>query len=217
MREIEKYKDSDTLLDIVNLQKGPESIDCSYDDTWSSIFTLQEVEKAAEEGYDGIINPCFGDPALQAAKEAVNIPVVGAGESSVLFALLLGHKFGIITAGPPEPSAYLMDNLKRIEIDHKCVGVLSIGIPILDLGLDIKKEIILIIKLGEELIARGAEVIVLGCGSILNVAENVSRGLGIPIVIPITAALKMCEAMISMGLSQSKRGFHQPSIKRRIM
>jgi len=217
LREMEKYKDSDTSLDIINLQKGPEAIDCSYDSAWSPIFTLPEVEKAAKERYDGIIISCFADPALQAAKEAVEIPVVGLGEASEVFALLLGHKFCILTVGPLETDALLMDNLKMYELDHKCVGVSSIGIPVLDIKEGGKKEKNLLIELGRGFIEKGAEVIILGCGGILGVAEDVSRELGIPVVIPLNAALKMCEAMIAMGVSQSKKGFPRPAVKKRII
>ena len=217
LREMEKYKDSDTSLDIINLQKGPEAIDCSYDSAWSPIFTLPEVEKAAKDGYDGIIISCFADPALQAAKEAVEIPVVGLGEASEVFALLLGHKFCILTVGPLETDALLIDNLKMYELDHKCVGVSSIGIPVLDLKEEDKKEKSLLIELGRGFIEKGAEVIILGCGGILGVAEDVSRELGIPVIVPLDAALKMCEAMISMGVAQSKKGFPPPAVKKRII
>jgi len=217
LREMEKYKDSDTSLDIINLQKGPESIEDSYDEAWSAIFTLQEVEKAAKEGYDGIIISCYDDPALRAAKEAVEIPVVGVGEASAIFALLLGHKFGIVTAGPPESGACLMDNLKMYELDHKCVGVLSIGIPVLDLKEGGEKEKSSLIELGRGLIEKGADVIILGCGGILGVAEAASCELGIPVIIPLDVGLKMCEAMISMGVAQSKKGFYPPAVKKRIM
>ena len=217
LREMEKSKDSETSLDIINVEKGPESIEDSYDDAWSAIFTLQEVEKAAKEGYDGIIICCYGDPALRAAKEAVEIPVVGLGEASEVFALLLGHKFCILTVGPPECSACLMDNLKMYELDHKCVGVLSIGIPVLDLKEGGEKERSLLIELGRGFIEKGAEVIILGCGGILGVAEAVSRELDIPVIIPLDVALKMCEAMISMGVAQSKKGFYTPAVKNRIM
>ena len=218
LREMEKYKDSETSLDIINLKKGSESISNSYDVAWSAIFTLQEVEKAAKEGYDGIIIYCTADPALQAAKEAVEIPVVGLGEASAIFALLLGHKFGILTAGSSEKGTHIsMEILKMYELYHKCVGALGIGVPVLDLKEGDEKEISSFIELGRRLIEKGADVIILGCGGIFGVAEAVSCELGIPVIIPAAAALKMCEAMISMGVAQSKKGFYPPAVKKRIM
>lgn len=216
LQEMEKYKDFDTSLVIINLQKGPESIEDSFDDAWATLFTLQEVLKAEKEGYDGLIIYCYGDPALRAAKEAVKIPVVGLGEASATFALLLGHKFGIVTAGPPESGTYLMDNLRMYELEHKCVVVKSVGIPVLDLKEGDKDEKRKLIEIGREMIEQGADVLILGCGSMLGVAEAASRQLGVPIIIPAAVALKLCEAMISIGVAQSKKGFYPPVVKKRI-
>jgi len=215
IKEIEKYKDPDTSLDFVNISKGPETIESSYDSAWSAIFTLKEAEKAEQDGYDGLIIHCFGDPGLRAAKEAVAIPVVGIGEASVIFALLLSDKFGILTVGPTESSSYLRDNLKIYGLDHKCVDILSIGMPVLDLKEESEQEIKLLIDLGQKMIKKGADTLILGCGSLLGIEKDVSNKLGIPIILPTAAALKMCEAMILIGVSQSKRRFYPPTIKKR--
>lgn len=54
-RESEKYKDPETSLVIINVQKGTESIDSSFDAAWAAPFALQEALKAEKEGYDGLI------------------------------------------------------------------------------------------------------------------------------------------------------------------
>jgi len=41
----EAYKDPDTELDIVNIKKGPESIESIYDEAWAALPTLLEAEK----------------------------------------------------------------------------------------------------------------------------------------------------------------------------
>ena len=219
-REMEKYKDSETSLVFINVQKGPESIESSFDVAWAVLPTLQEVLKAEKEGYDGVIINCFSDPALRAAKEAVKIPVVGLGEASVTFALLLGHKFGIVAVGPPGGGAFLTerhwDNLRMYGLDHKCVGIKSMGIPVLDLKEGSQDEKRRLIEIGREMIEQGADVLILGCGALLGIAEAASRQLGVPIIIPLAAALKMCEAMISMGVAQSKKGFYSPAVKKRV-
>ena len=219
-REMEKYKDSNTSLTFINLQKGPETIESRFDAVWASLFTLQEVLKAEKEGYDGLIISCFSDPALRAAKEGVKIPVVGLGEASVTFSLLLGHKFGIVTIGPPEGGAFLTerhwDNLRMYGLDHKCVGIKSMGVPVIGLKEGDQEEIRRLIEIGREMIEKGADVLILGCGGLLGIAEEASRELGVPIIIPIAVALKMCESMISMGVAQSKIGFFPPAIKKRV-
>ena len=213
---MENVKDSKTVIDVTNLDRGAESIECSYDDAWAALPTLQAAKVAEEEGYDGVIIYCYGDPALRAAKEMLTIPVVGIGEASAIIACSIGYRFGVITAGPPGAGQYLLDNLKIYELDHKCVGVRSVGIPVLSLVGAEEEEEKRLVQIGKEMLRDGADVLVLGCGSMLGVAESASKKLGVPIVLPATAALKVCEAMISMKLSQSKKAFPIPEVKKRI-
>ncbi len=217
LREMSACKEPDTVLEVVSLEKGAISVEDSFDVAWSGPFVLQQVLKAEKDGVDGIIIYCFDDPGVRGAKEAAKIPVVGIGEASMHVASLIGHKFGIVTAGPPQKTgSVIWDNLRMYEMDHKCVGVRPVGVPVLRLKDDIEEEERNLTQFASEMISKGADVIVLGCGSMLGVAGPVSRKLQVPIVIPALAALKVCEALIGMGLAQSKRGFATPLDKERI-
>ena len=44
--DMRKYEDADMELAIVNIEKGPESIECTYDEAWGELLTVQEREKA---------------------------------------------------------------------------------------------------------------------------------------------------------------------------
>jgi len=214
--EMEACKNAATVIDIVNLEQGPVSIDDWFDATWAALPVVKETIQAEKEGYDGVIIYCFDDPGVRAAKEAVRIPVLGIGEASAHIASLISHKFGIVTAGlPSKTGSVIWDNLKMIELDHKCVGVKPVGIPVLKLVDERDQEEINLIALSRELIAKGAETIVLGCGSMLGVADQVSSKLNIPIVIPALAALALMEGLVAMRLSQSKIGFGSPTDKLR--
>ena len=215
LAELNKYKDDSTLIDVINIKRGSESIESAFDEVWSTLPTVQEVIKAEEEGYDGVIIYCFGDPGLKAAREGVSIPVVGIGEASVYIAALIGRKIGIVTAGPPEAGSIIFDNLKVYELDHRCVGVRSIGIPVLSLIDSEEKEIKGLLQIGAEMLGKGADVLVLGCGSMLGIAEKASQELGVPIVVPAAAAIKLCESLIIMGLAQSKKAYPIPTPKKR--
>lgn len=221
-REMERYKDVDTEIDIVNIKKGPESIECTYDEAWAELFTIQEAEKAEEDGHDGVIIYCFGDPGLTAIKEKLNIPIVGLGEASFHLASLLGSGFSIMAAGPfdllQNQRRRVVDKLKLYGFEHKCVSIRPLGIPVLDLEKEKGKE-------GERLFSEakkaieedGADTIVLGCGSILGVEGRIAKELKVPVVVPGIAALKICESLIQMGLVHSKRCFAIPPEKKRIL
>jgi len=222
-KEMNKYKDNDTSIDIINIEKGPESLECTYDEVWSELFTVQEAEKAEREGYDGVIIYCFGDPGLRAAKEKLDIPVVGINEPSIHIASILGDKFSIISPGPAVRGTYngvvlTKDKLKLYGFEHKCVSVRSIGIPVLDLEKDKSREAEKVFEEAKKAVDEdGADTIVLGCGSILGVEERILKELKVPVVVPGVAALKICEDLICMGIAQSKRYFGTPPEIKRIL
>lgn len=218
--EMEKYKDNDTQLDIVNIKKGPKSIECTYDEVWAELFTVLECEKAEKEGYEGVIIYCFGDPGLRASKEKVNIPVVGINEPAVHIASMLGNRFSIITVGPSTAviSGLLDDKVKIYGFESKCASIRSISIPVLDLEKEKGKQAERLFEEAKKAIEEdGADTIVLGCGSMLGVEERVQKELKVPVVVPGVAALKICEDLIEMGLAQSKRYFATPPEKERIL
>jgi allantoin racemase len=213
-----KYKDIDTEITVANITKGAVSVECRYDAAWSELFTVLEAEKAEAEGCDGIIIYCFGEPGLLSAKEKLNIPVVGISEASVHFASMLGKRFSIITVGPSsEVSAgYLKDNLERYDLAHKCASIRVAAIEVLDLTRDPKREKLVALAEAKKAVEEdGADTLVLGCGGMLGMEEKMRKELGVPVVVPGIAALKICEDLIEMGLAQSKRCFALPPEKDR--
>jgi len=132
----EKYKDPDTEIDIVNIEKGPESIESIYDEAWAALPTLLEAEKAEKEGYDAVIDYCFGDPALEAIKEALSIPVVGINEPSVHLASILGRKFSVIGVGGKESLGLIPDEIAHYGLTNRSASVRITDVRVLD----IKKE-----------------------------------------------------------------------------
>jgi len=208
---LEDYRDANTQIDVANIKEGPKTIECCYDEVWAATSFVREAQKTEQEGYDGVVDYCFDDPGLRAAKERLDIPVVGLSEASFHIASLLGTKFSIISAGPPDCTfTDIKDLLRLYGFSDKCASVRSVAIPILELqtGTDAQAK-----KLLEEakkaVEGDGADVIVLGCGSILVGTEEISA-LGVPVVVPGIAALKLCEDLIDMRLAQSKQCFRIP-------
>jgi allantoin racemase len=176
------------------------------------MFLVREAERAEQEGYHGVIDYCFDDPGLRAAKECLEIPIVGLCEASVHFATLLGTAFSIISAGPPECAfTDIKDLLRLYGFADECASVRSVAIPILELdkGRDLQAKRLLK-EVNKAIKEDGADTIVLGCGSMLVPIEEI-QALGAPVVVPGIAALKLCEDLIDMRLAQSKRCFSIPT------
>lgn len=215
----EAYKDPDTEITIVNLKKGPESIEQIYDETWAALPTLLEAEKAEKEGYDGVIIYCFGDPALESVKEALNIPAVGLNEASVHLASMLGKRFSVIGVGGKkiESSRRVYDKVAHYGLGAKLASVRRIDVRVLDIRKEFDKVVEALSDEGRHAIEKdGADVLVLGCGGLLNIAEKLQEKLGVPVVDPGLAALKIVEDLVKLKLKQSKRAYPKPYEKKRL-
>jgi len=217
---LDGHKNPDTSIDVVSIKQGPDSIDGIYDAVWAKLFTVLEAEKAETECYDGVIIYCSGDPGLRAAKEKLTIPVVGLNEPAIHVASILGRQFSIITTGPPTSvmSVQLADNVRMCGFESKCASIRSIGMAVLDLGENKEEEAQRAFQEAKQAIEQdGADVIVLGCGAMFGVEERITKELGVPVVVPGAAALKVCEDLIELKLTQSKRRFALPLKKQRTL
>lgn len=197
---------------VVDVPDGPASIESSYEELLAVPATLAGVQQAEHDGFDAVILGCFGDPGLDAARELTRIPVVGPGESSLLLAASLGHRFSVITVldsviPAQELQAY------RAGVRGKLASVRATDIPVLSLMRDIDASKRRVIEIGAAAVEDDrADVLVLGCMtmSFLDVAEDVSKALGVPVVNAGRTALKAAESLVSQGLAHSKRAFPTP-------
>ena len=212
----ETVKDPGTEVTVVNLERGPESIEQHYDVAWAEVFALQEIEKAEGEGYDAVISYCFDDPALLASKEKLRIPVVGLQEPSIHLASMLGRKYSVVGVGGELATGDSMDSARLYGLENSLASVRITDIPVLDIRKDREKLYSALLAEGRKAVEEdGADVIVLGCGGLLGLAEELQKELRVPVIDPGLAALKVAEDLVKLGLAQSKKAFPFPNPKSR--
>ena len=218
LQDLDSFKSPETSLEVVNLKKGIPSVETHFDEAWVIPFTLEEALKAEEEGCHGALIYCTADPALLACKEALRIPVVGIGEAAFFLAAYLGKRFAILSPGPSLPFDVgpEVDNIKVYGLEKQCVGLKPLEIPVLDLERDREAVLEKLIQAGKEMVKRGADVLVLGCGVLLGLEKRLSAVLQIPVIVPGRVALKLCESLIELGLAQSKRAFPLPGFNKEV-
>jgi allantoin racemase len=213
-RELAKIKRPETELTVVNPEKGPVSIESVYDETLAGPPTLELVRRANEEGYDAIIIACFSDPALDAAKEISDIPVIGIEEATMHVAAMLGHKFSITTAFANRvPTRELHVRLRGVQDAYASTLVLDMSVLEMDANPEKAKERIL--ALARDAVKNdGCEVVILGCAGLAGYAEDIERELGVIVLDPTSVALKVTEALCELGLRHSKVArYAKPPVK----
>ena len=208
-----------TNVRVMGITRGTASIESEYDEALAGPGILDAVRAAADDGADAIFITCFGDPAVHAAREIVDIPVVGGFEPAMLTAVSLGERIGIITV-LPNVVPMIRGLLRRSGLDSRCSAVRVVDLPVLDLD----SGDVLIGRLQQqasELVARGdADVIVLGCTGMIDVAATVQRRLAeagpfVPVVDPTGAAIQWLESLVRLRVRPSRTTYMPPPAKAR--
>lgn len=200
-------------------EHGPASIESAFDETIASAALLDIIQRGEEQGADAHIIACFGDPALDAARELATAPVVGIAEAAFKYATVISHQFAIVTTmrRTLPMSEHL---LEKYGCKHACCCVLASDIPVLDLE-KISDETYQILKndCKKSIQEYGAEAIIVGCAGMSALVNKLSKELRVPIIDGITAAIKLVESLHQLQLSTSKIGqydkpLHKPFIGR---
>ena len=189
---------------------GPESIESMWEEYLSVPGTMDLAVRLEREGFDALIPGCFGDPGLDGMREIVSIPVVGPGQAGMTVAAMLGHRFSIVTV--VENIIRPLENLALLHgYASKLASVRQVGIPVLELNNDPDYTYQRAIEVCRETIEKDrADVLVMGCGTLSFRSEELAAELGVPVVNPLRAALRMAELYVSSGISHSKRSYPTP-------
>ncbi len=192
---------------------GPVSIEGFYDEAFAVPGLLGEI--LAADAPDAVVLACFDDTGLDAARCATDVPVVGIGEAAYHFASMLANRFGVVTTLSRSVPA-LEHNLARYGLAARCAGVRASDVPVLDLeseGSDARERIAAEIE--QSLTMDRAEAIVLGCAGMTDLARAFEQQFQVPVIDGVASAVKMAEAMVSLGLRTSRRGgYASPGQKR---
>jgi allantoin racemase len=217
--EVEKFASKGTEIDVEAIEYGTASIESAYDEMLDTPGIIKVAEKAQSQGFDGVITDCMADPALDAMREKLDIPVVGPGRVSMLYAADLAHRFSIVTV-LENVVAILENRVMGLGLASKLASVRSVNIPVLELA-DVKKLTGALVAESIKAIEEdGAHAIVLGCTGMLGVSGDLSdalkrKGYEVPVIYPVAVAVKYLETLVSLGLTQSKKTYMPPPEKER--
>lgn len=207
--DYEHWKQSDTVIDVIHLKHGPEAIQSEYDEANTAAHVLKEVSKTDPDSCDAIIIYCFSDPGLCGAREITTIPVLGIGESSQLFAIGLADRCGIITT-LEQSVARIRRKLWTRGFSNRFPSIRPLKIPVLEY--DQKERVLLrAMQVARFMVEEdGIEALILGCGSLFDLKEQIQQKFNVPVVEPGTVTLKHAEVLVGLGLCHSKKSYMTP-------
>ena len=140
--------------------------------------------------------------------------MIGIGEAAFHLASLIAGKFSVVTTLSRSVPA-IEHNLVRYGLMSRCAKVRAADVAVLELEIPgsaargrISREI------DRAIHEDHAEAIVLGCAGMADLAAELSREHGLPVIDGVAAAVKLAESLHVLGLKTSKRlGYATPGAK----
>jgi allantoin racemase len=182
----------------------------------ASIASHAVLDALAEHGAgaDAVIISAFGDPGLGAARELVDVPVVGIAEAAFLMAWTLGRRYAIV-AMTKRLGTWFRECAIEHGLDGRLVNVRALDVPVTDIAS--AKE-----QLRDRLVAEclaavdedAAEVVILGGGPIAGLAREAAAQIPVPALDGVSCGVRLAEALVGLAPRPATRGsFARPAGK----
>ena len=170
---------------------------------------IKQVEK--NNSSDAFIVASFEDIGVETIRKIISKPIIGIGEASFYIANIIANKFSVITNISQTHEA-IKNNLIKYDMDHKCVSLKSIEVPILDMETMSKANIK---KLENEIertiLEDSPEAIILTSAGIFDLTKKLSDKFSLPFIEGVGAATTLIQNLAKLDLRIKK--FEKKSIR----
>ena len=193
----------------------------------TEIAAVEAAIRAQDAGCDAIFINSVADYGLRAIRSAVRIPVVGAGQASMLLACALGDRFSIVSVLPPSLRECHDAQLRAYGLTERCASMrfvtsaaemAQIAEPDSWYVRMRTRRADMIERIGRHVQAAvdedGADVVILGCTCMVPITKDVQAYTSAPIVDPLDAAYLQAEMLVRMGITHSPKRFRPADVPR---
>ncbi|WP_269938329.1 aspartate/glutamate racemase family protein [Arthrobacter sp. HY1533] len=188
---------------------GAESCEGNFESYLAAVAVMDAVQSYPEP-FDAVIQAGYGEHGREGLQELLDVPVVDITEAAASTAMFLGHKYSVVTT-LDRAVPLIEDRLKLAGLTDRCASVRASGMAVLELEEQPERAVEAIVREAELAVTVDkAEVIVLGCGGMAGLNEQVRERTGVPVVDGVAAAVTIAESLVRLGLSTSKVRTYAP-------
>lgn len=208
-----KVKNESTRLThrFARLKRAADTI-YAYPYYINSLDVVHRFAQASEDGFDGVMVACAGDPGVVQGRSVSKVPVVGPFAATMHLACEFGYKFGVVTVADRswlEATQMIVD---ANGMAGRCSGVRSIETSSKDaftkgfvdpafVAADIEAQ-------ARKLVEQGANSVIVASAGLSTIAAvsglTEVRGLGAPVFDVLRVGLKTLEMRVDL---MKKAGF----------
>ena len=169
---------------------GPPSIQGPEDGVAATAPLLEVVQKASDNGVEGIIIGCFDDTALDQAAKIAKCPVIGIGQACYHYAAMRQWRFSVVTTMQVSVPV-LEQNIEQAGLSHALSYVHAANVAVLELERDPTAAAIRVLEVAQKAeSADKIDAVILGCGGMVNVTRTIRSTLSVPVLDPVEMAAK---------------------------
>ncbi|MBM3407108.1 MAG: hydrogenase expression protein HupH [Betaproteobacteria bacterium] len=199
------------------VKAGPANYSSHHDFVLAEAANFEAGCRAQQEGFDAVCIDTMSDSGVAALRSVLEIPVFGPGKVSMLTALMLGHRFSIVTMARRWAPLY-QKALDELGLHHKCASIRAIEVTPDNQGLLSGKEsdvFPLLEAAGRKAIDEdGADVLILGSTTMHQAHGWLSTRLPVPVINPGPLSYMMAAAALGARLTHSRTAYPKPMHER---
>lgn len=180
-----------------------------------AVGAVRAALDAQEQGYDAFVLGHFQEPGLYEARSSVDIPVIGLGESVLLWSSTLGRRLGLVTVDSVFETLH-HEQLEARGLGSRLVGVRALDATLAEFDRAFEPEGYTVLRsrfdaAAAELVAAGADVVI-PAGGLFGMASAHEVGYtvdGVPVVPSVLIALEWAQMTVRItdrtGVRPSRR------------
>lgn len=182
---------------------GPAIISSRAENAVAGHAMLEALARGAE-GADAVLLAVSYDTALLAAREMLEVPVVGMTEAAMTAALLVSTRFGLVTFGTP---GQYRDLVAERGYERRLAGIRPVEAAAADVYARPDAVVEQVLAAGRRLIEEdGADAVVLCGAAMAGMAHHLKGDLPVPVLDGIACGVPLCEALVGLELRQPTVG-----------
>ena len=181
-------------VDCRTLEKGPFGIETDADIDAVIPLVISEISKSPE--YSAYVIACYSDPGLREARTITRKSVFGIQESAVSLSASYSRTFGVLALGRESIQRHIA-YVRQLGMQSFHAGERPLDMSVDEAAND-PSALQKIIETGRLLIDEdGAETVILGCAGMAGHRRAAQQALGVPVIDPTEAAVKLAAEGLS--------------------
>lgn len=194
-REAKKYENHLLQIDVITSKNGPAAIKTDADELTAGYHVVKELVCRKDE-YDAMVIACASDPGLAAAREILDIPVIGIFEASIHACNILGNRFCIVASGDEEEIPCFVELVNHYGYRNRFVSVVTLGVGVL--GVNEADVEYIEDKINSVKSENGINAAILGCAAFAGMGKKLSERCGIYVSDGIGESILLAKSLVEL-------------------